>query len=119
MHPVSGVGNPLRHFKRYAADHPFAVRIGDAELTPHGARGALAGDGHEVSWDLRWLPAARTHRHLPRVMYRRGGLGDTTVLTPNLDVPLRGSITVDGTTHTLTGDPGGQTHLWGRNHAHS
>jgi hypothetical protein len=102
-----------------AADAPFSVRIGDAELTHASARGALRGGGHDVSWDLRWLPAPATHRHLPGVMYRRGGIGDTTVLSPNLDVPVRGAIVVDGDRRELTGDPGGQTHLWGRRHAHA
>jgi hypothetical protein len=102
-----------------ASDKPFSVSIGDAELKHHSARGALEGDGHTVEWDLRWLPAAATHRHLPKLMYRRGGVGDTTVQTPNLDVPIRGTVKVDGRTHNFAGDPGGQTHLWGRKHAHS
>lgn len=96
---------------------PFAVAIADAVLTDGSALGALAGGDHEVAWDLRWTPSPTTHRQLPDVFYRRGGLGDTTVLTPNLNVQLHGTITVDGTTHALAGDPGGQTHLWGRKHA--
>lgn len=102
-----------------ASDKPFSIEIGDAELTHHSARGALAGDGHEVSWDIRWLPAATTHRQLPKLMYGGGGRGGTTVLSPNLDIPIRGTITVDGTAHELVGDPGGQTHLWGKKHAHA
>ncbi len=98
---------------------PFSVRIGDAVLTHDSAVGKLSGGGHDVSWDFHWRPAPRTHRQLPPVMYRRGGVGDTTVLTPNLDVPLRGEVTVDGTVYELAGDPGGQTHLWGRKHAHA
>jgi hypothetical protein len=109
--------HPIGQMVAHAA--PFSVRIGDAEITHRGARGAIKGGGHDVSWDLRWLPSLQTHRQLPSVMYKRGGVGDTTVLTPNIDVPIRGTITVDGTPHELAGDPGGQTHLWGRKHAHS
>jgi hypothetical protein len=43
----------------------------------------------------------------------------TKVLSPNLDVALRGDVEVDGRTLALEGEPGGQTHLWGRKHAHA
>jgi hypothetical protein len=101
-----------------ATEAPFSVRIGDARLTHSSASGALSGDGHSARWNLTWEPAGRTHYHLPKVMYRRGGVGDTTVLTPNLDVPFSGTIEVDGETIELKAEPGGQTHLWGRKHAH-
>jgi hypothetical protein len=60
----------------------------------------------------------RDHRHLPDVIYATS-FADTRVLSPNLDVPLRGTIVVDGRTLVLEGDPGGQTHVWGRKHADS
>lgn len=101
-----------------AATDPFAVTIGEARLTHGGMRGAIEGNGHRARWDLHWSPAPRTHRQLPPIMYRRGGLGETTVLTPNLDVPVRGTIWVDGRRLELGGEPGGQTHLWGKKHAH-
>lgn len=102
-----------------ATAQPFSICIGDAKLAHDSARGALSGDGHDVAWDLAWIPAAETHHHLPKVMYDKGGRGDTTVLSPNLNVSLRGTIRVDGKTFELDGEPGGQTHLWGRKHAHS
>jgi hypothetical protein len=101
-----------------AREAPFAITIGpDAALGHGSARGALAGRGHDVRWDLRWLPAEHTYRQLPGLVYRTG-FGDTKVLTPNLDVPLRGEVTVDGRTLRFDGDPAGQTHLWGKKHAH-
>jgi hypothetical protein len=102
-----------------AGDIPFSISLPGAELRHDMARGQLTGGGHSASWDLSWTPDARTHRHLPEVMYRRGGVGDTTVLSPNLDVAFRGSITVDGRRLELDGEPGCQTHLWGRKHAHA
>jgi hypothetical protein len=99
-------------------DDPFALGIGDAVLHHDSARGAIQGHGHQASWDLSWLPAARTHRHLPDLIYKTA-FADTRVLTPNLDVPLRGKIVVDGRELVFEGDPGGQTHLWGRKHAHA
>ncbi|MEM9489323.1 MAG: tocopherol cyclase family protein [Myxococcota bacterium] len=115
---------------------PFAVTIGPGQLTNGSARGRIvgaaspgtpggpdagsgAGPNHEVSWDLRWTPALWTHHHLPGLMYRRAGLSETTVLSPNLDVDISGTITCDGETVELRGEPGGQTHLWGRKHAHA
>lgn len=102
-----------------AEQGPFAVELPGAQLRHDAARGQLTGGGHDASWDLAWAPDARTHLHLPGVMYRRGGVGDTTVLSPNLDVAYRGSITVDGRRLELSGEPGCQTHLWGRKHAHA
>jgi hypothetical protein len=107
---------PIQTFA--SESRPFAVRIGDAELTHAGCRGQLHGSGHEVRWALKWRPGGRTYRPLPVVMYRGSGLGDTAMLTPNLDVPVRGSITIDGSEHAIAGAPGVQTHLWGRKHAH-
>jgi hypothetical protein len=98
---------------------PFAVNLGGNLLRHDRARGALAGDGHDVRWDLSWQPAQTTHRHLPDVMYLRGGLGETTVLSPSLDAPVSGTLTVDGETITLAGERLGQTHLWGKKHAYA
>jgi hypothetical protein len=99
-----------------AGEHPFELRLGEALLSHGSMRGAL---DDRARWDLRWTPAERTHRHLPSVMYRRGGLGETTVLTPNLDVAIDGVIDWGGRRVELRGEPGGQTHLWGRKHAYS
>lgn len=101
------------------AREPFGVTIGAARLGHDFARGALSGDGHAVEWELGWTPGARTLHQLPGVMYRRGGLGETTVLSPNVDVALRGAVVIDGERRPLDGAPGGQTHLWGTKHAHA
>jgi hypothetical protein len=102
-----------------ASADPFGVAIGGNQIVHDRIRGALAGDGHDARWDLRWVPSAKTHRHLPDVLYARGGISETCVLSPNLDVALVGSITVDGRTLQFDGEPGGQTHVWGRKHAHA
>jgi hypothetical protein len=98
---------------------PFAIELPGAQLRNDGARGSLSGGGHQASWDLSWTPDRQTRRHLPRAMYRRGGVGDTTMLSPNWDVALRGTVSFDGRRLELDGEPGGQTHLWGRKHAHA
>src|SRR5262245_9401080 len=49
---------------------PFRVRIGDAELTSASMKGHLGGEGHEVSWDFRWVPSVDVHHHLPAPVYK-------------------------------------------------
>lgn len=98
---------------------PFKVTIAGCELGHDHSFGELSGGGHDVRWDLRWEPAARTLRQLPDVMYRRGGLGETTVLSPNPRVPLSGTLLVDGEELTFDRAIAGQTHVWGRKHAYA
>ncbi len=111
--------------KRFPAEQlqtgtePFSVAIAGSLLGHDHAVGQLAGNGHEVSWDLRWNAAPQAMRWLPDVMYARGGLGETTVLSPNPHVPMSGTLVVDGETLTLDRVPLGQTHLWGKKHAYS
>jgi hypothetical protein len=98
---------------------PFSLAIGGSRLGHDHAIGRLSGNGHDVAWDLRWDAAAQVLRLLPDVMYARGGLGETTVQTPNPRVALSGSITVDGEKLTFDRAVLGQTHLWGKKHAYS
>jgi hypothetical protein len=100
------------------SETPFRVAIEDAAITSSSAKGALKGDGHEVTWDLSWTPAPYVHHHLPSALYKTS-LSDTLVLSPNLDVRATGAITVDGEHYALDGDPLGQTHVWGKKHAYS
>jgi hypothetical protein len=109
--------HPIASFA--ATEAPFSVTLAGNQLGHDHGRGALSGAGHAVEWDLRWTPGTRTLRQLPGVMYRRGGLGETTVLSPGVDVAISGTITVDGTRFELRDAPGGQTHLWGRKHAYA
>jgi hypothetical protein len=97
---------------------PFALRMGSAQLKHGELRGSLAGDAHEVSWEIAFQPGLFTHRHLPDLVYNTH-FADTTVLSPNLMVNLNGTVTVDGESYELDGAPGCQTHLWGRKHAHA
>lgn len=121
------VNNPWRNFginqripigQHTASAEPFSLRMGGAELTGHSARGALEGNHHRVKWDIRWSSKGPTHRQLPDLMYRRGGLGETTVHTPALMAAISGTIQIDGVDYAFLDEPGCQTHLWGKKHAH-
>jgi hypothetical protein len=99
-------------------ESPFRLRLEEAELRHDGLSGSISGDAHSATWDLHYRPALFTHRHLPDVIYRTG-FADTKLLSPNLIVNLTGVINVDGQIFNFDGDPGGQSHLWGRKHAHA
>ncbi len=102
-----------------SASSPFKLAIGGAELGHDHAIGALDGDGHQIRWELRWDPSPTTLRLLPDVMYARGGLGETTVHSPNPRVRLSGKLVVDGEELAFDRAVAGQTHLWGTKHAYS
>ena len=105
---------------------PHRVRIGDhAEVTDKSFTAKLSAGGHEVSWDLSWLPAPEVHLHYPPALYNVSRI-DTKVCSPNLNVPLRGTIRARGPATggaqrewSFEGDPADQTHVWGRKHAHA
>jgi hypothetical protein len=98
---------------------PFELRIGGSRLGHDRTAGRLAGDGHDVQWDLRWVAAPRTNQMMPSLIYLRGGLGETTAHSPNPRVPLSGTLRVDGEELAFEDAIAGQTHLWGRKHAYS
>lgn len=102
-----------------SGENPFKLSIGGAELGHDHAIGTLAGGGHHVSWELRWDPSPTIVRLLPDVMYARGGLGETTVHSPNPRVRLSGRLVIDGETLSFDRAVAGQTHLWGKKHAYS
>lgn len=109
-----------RRFPLSALAHtqsPFEIRIGEARVSSDSMSGALRGHGHSVRWDLRWQPAQKTHLFLPQNLYG-GAFAETLVLSPNLSIEVHGSIEVDGRRYDFAGEPGGQTHVWGRRHAY-
>ena len=100
-----------------ASSNPFDVAIAGNAIEHDRARGAIAGDGHDARWDLRWEPCAHTYRMLPDPMYARGGVGPTTALCPSINAVVSGTIVVDGDAYVLSGERVGQTHIWGKKHA--
>lgn len=96
---------------------PFEVRIGDAVATHESMQGSLSGLGHEVRWNLRWQASPKVHLFLPSNLYG-GTFAETLALAPNLQVAVHGTIEVDGQRYELHGEPGGQSHVWGRKHAY-
>jgi len=100
-----------------SATTPFRVEIGGAQLGHDHAIGELVGGGHVVEWNLRWDAAAESLRLLPGVAYLRGGLFETTVLSPNARVAMSGTLVVDGEMIAFERVVFGQSHVWGKKHA--
>ncbi len=112
-----GVHRRFDAIELVAEKSPFEIAIGASRLGHDRAIGELTGDGHDIRWDLRWDPAGRELRQLPDVMYARGGLGETTVVSPNPRVWMSGRVEIDGEVLDFHRAVLGQTHLWGKKHA--
>lgn len=89
---------------------------GHATCEAGAARGALAGRGHHVRWDLGWETGQPTFRLLPPAL-DRPGLAPTRPSSPNPDARVSGRIEVDGEEVRLDRWPGQQGHLEGSRHA--
>ncbi|MGH2674622.1 MAG: hypothetical protein ACRDH1_04305 [Actinomycetota bacterium] len=135
--PIAGPPESRLWFARFDRDHPSrtfglngpppgagsdiqpgAVPLlwGHAACEAGAARGDLAGQGHLVRWDLRWVTGQESFRVLPPPFYR-GGVAPTRPYSPNPDARISGVIDVDGEGVELDGWPGQQGHLEGRRHA--
>lgn len=69
---------------------PFHFRIGGNQIEEDSCRGALAVDGHAVSWNLRYRSTFRV------TLSNKGWIGFSR--TPHSDAVFSGEITLDGRT---------------------
>lgn len=113
-----GINRRLPISEFVANDNPFTIHMGNATLKHGRISGSLSSDKHSTSWDLAFKPSLFTHRHLPDLVYDTS-FADTTVLSPNPMVHFTGTVEVNGETYEFDGEPGCQSHLWGRKHAHA
>jgi Tocopherol cyclase len=106
--PIERLGSPL------GRDDGSLVRIGDAWLTENHLEGELERDGRSLTWSLDLEPAERCFQHLPPRLRRRAEKRASMLCSPNLDVPFRGMVTIDGEEVRVEGERGCQSHRWGR-----
>lgn len=97
---------------------PWGLALGSARLTQGTVVGALKSAAHTATWDLSFTSSTGTLRHLPDSLYL-SPIAQTKVLSPNPQAFFSGRISVDGRTIELAAEPGCQSHLWGRKHAHA
>lgn len=98
-------------------DDGAIVRIGDAFLTESHLEGEVHSGDDSLAWSLDFEPADRCFHHLPPRLSERVERRVSTVCSPNLAVPVTGAVKVRGTALEFDGDPGCQSHRWGRAHS--
>lgn len=98
-------------------DDGALVRIGDAWLSETGMDGRLTHKGRELKWSMSFEPSQRTFWHLPPQLRHRMEGRVSTVCSPNLAVPFHGDVVIDGERLTFAGEPGCQSHRWGKKHS--
>jgi hypothetical protein len=114
--------NPARTFgvhRRFdrVENQGETLRIGDAVFDGETALGSFDGDGHTMSWGLRWPRSSSPITVYPDLAYRYS-IGPTTFVTPNPCVPMSGELEIDGERVTFDAVPMGQSHLWGKKHGY-
>ncbi len=109
--PIDRLGRPR--------DDGSIVRIGDSWLSETHLDGRVEREGRTLQWSLDLDPAARCFQHLPGLLRGRIEKRVSTVCSPNLSVPFRGEVDVDGRVLRFDGEPGCQSHRWGRSHSES
>jgi len=93
------------------------LRLGGCELAEGRTKGALAGDGRRVAWDLTFAPARDALYHLPWSALYRLPLPKTKAVSPAADARFDGWFEVDGERVEVRAAPGMQGHNWGTEHA--
>ncbi|MFN2588968.1 MAG: hypothetical protein ABR613_12745 [Actinomycetota bacterium] len=100
-------------------DDGALVRIADAWLSETHLEGRVVAAERSLSWSLDFDPAGRCFQHLPPGFRNRAARRFSTVCSPNLSVGFTGAVELDGETIRYDGEPGCQSHRWGRRNSHS
>jgi len=91
------------------------LTLGEGVFTSSTASGRIQTGGHRVEWDLSYVPCEKTYHHVSRAVIQLAR-PSSFVCSPNLATRFTGRIVVDGAEVVLEGEPGCQSHLWGRKH---
>lgn len=91
------------------------LRIGEAEIAPGRAAGAIA----TARWNLRYSDRHEALHHLPRESMYEAKLPRTKLLSPHPGASFDGTLELDGERIDLDGWPGMVGHNWGSEHADS
>lgn len=100
-------------------DDGALVRIGDAWLSETHLGGRVEDGDRSLAWSLDVEPADRCYQHLPSPLRGRAAARFSTLCSPNLAAPFSGTVEIDGEVARYEGEPGQQSHRWGRRHSHS
>jgi hypothetical protein len=95
-------------------DDGALVRIGDAWMSENHLEGSVVHGDRHLRWSLDFDPADRCFHLVPSQLRARVEKRLSVVCSPNLAVPLRGVVTLDGEEFVFAGERGTQSHRWGR-----
>lgn len=98
----------------FASDR-LRAQIGGATLDDTSLRGAAAGQGREVAWDLRYTSPEAPLLLLPPNLYE-GGFPKAKALVGSPNAVFTGELVVDGSRHEIDRWVGSQNHNWGSRH---
>jgi hypothetical protein len=93
----------------------LVLRFNNGSLSSTRSKGEVEAGGHQVKWDLSFVPNHETYHHVSPTMLHMVK-PSSFVLSPNLNAKFTGTITVDGCEIYLQDEPGCQSHLWGTKH---
>jgi hypothetical protein len=93
------------------------IRVGESEIGPGSARGSVATEALEASWDLTFAGDAPPCRYLPSDRLYETRLPKTKFVAPFPDARFDGRLTVGGEEVEIAGWPGMIGHNWGSEHA--
>jgi hypothetical protein len=93
------------------------ISVGDAEIGPGEAKGAVDTEGLAAAWSLRFEGSAEACRYLPADWLYAAPLPRTKFVAPFPDAVFEGRLEVDGESIEIAGWPGMIGHNWGTEHA--
>jgi hypothetical protein len=94
------------------------IGVNQCALLTDRLYGSLAEGKNEISWDLKFVPAAETFHHIDENA-RKLFKPKTLICAPNLAVEFSGKVKANNQEFLLDRAPGCQQHIWGSKHAES
>lgn len=94
----------------------FYFQIQDSSIYNSGSRGQISSGGHEIHWDVEFVPNEASFKLYPQSFYYLP-IPRTKILSPNWSFRAKGEIKLDGKTYPFSDCPGSQAHLWGTHYA--
>lgn len=94
------------------------LSVADLRWQPGHISGAVPGERHAVTFDLRYTDPGPALAPLPSARMYSGPFPSSKFVSPAPDARFEGHYTVDGHAVEVRGWRGMQGHNWGRRHAH-
>jgi tocopherol cyclase-like protein len=114
--PSRTVGIHVTTREATVATDAFDVEVGGTVMRSGLAAGAVAGGGHDASWDLVYATGGPTFAILPEAL-ARSSFVSTHSVSPNPATRISGSVRVDDHVVAMRDVPAHQGHVFGTRHA--